>query len=82
MNKPTSRRILPRQRILGSMRHLTRASLRGALYTGVFALVALAGNAAAEPRGESASPLGGVRPAKVSKAAKDVLLVHGAFAVT
>lgn len=80
MNKPTSCRILPRQRILGSMRRLTDFSLRAALYTGVFALAALAGNAAADPRGESASPLAGAHPAKGSRAAKDVLLVHGAFA--
>jgi pimeloyl-ACP methyl ester carboxylesterase len=63
------------------MRHLTHISFRGALYTGVFALVALAGNAtAADPRGETAPALAGARPAKVSRAAKDVLLVHGAFA--
>jgi pimeloyl-ACP methyl ester carboxylesterase len=47
----------------------------------VFALVALAGNAAtADSRGDGASPPAGVRPPKVSRAAKDVLLVHGAFA--
>jgi pimeloyl-ACP methyl ester carboxylesterase len=46
----------------------------------VFALVALAGNAAADPGGDSASPPAGARPAKLSKAAKDVVLVHGAFA--
>jgi pimeloyl-ACP methyl ester carboxylesterase len=65
------------------MRHLTYFSFRGAFYTGVFALVVLAGSAAnadADARGESASPLANVRPAKVSRAAKDVLLVHGAFA--
>jgi pimeloyl-ACP methyl ester carboxylesterase len=65
------------------MRHLTYFSFRGAFYTGVFALVALAGSAAdadADARGESASPLANVRSVKVSRAAKDVLLVHGAFA--
>jgi len=46
----------------------------------VLAIVVLAGNAAAEPKGESASPPAGARTAKVSRAAKDVLLVHGAFA--
>lgn len=80
MNNPTSCRILPRQPVLESMRHRTHASFRGAFCTGVFALVALAGSAAADPRGESASPPAGVRPAKVSRPAKDVLLVHGAFA--
>lgn len=40
---------------------------------GVFALIALAGSAAADP----ASPAAGAHPAK---AAKDVVLVHGAFA--
>jgi pimeloyl-ACP methyl ester carboxylesterase len=78
MNKPTSSRIVPRQRI-ANMRHLT--CVRGALYSGIFALVALAGNAAAaDPRAESASPPAGAHPAKPSKPAKDVLLVHGAFA--
>jgi len=80
MNKPTSWRILPRQRILGSTRQLTDVSLRAALYAGVFALAALAGNAAADPRAEGASPLAGAHPARGSRAAKDVLLVHGAFA--
>jgi pimeloyl-ACP methyl ester carboxylesterase len=60
---------------------VTASSFRGALYTGAFALVALAGNAAAaDPKVESASPPAGARAAKASKAAKDVLLVHGAFA--
>jgi pimeloyl-ACP methyl ester carboxylesterase len=63
------------------MKHLSYFSFRDAFYAGVFALVALAGSAAAaDPSGETASPLPGARPAKVSKAAKDVLLVHGAFA--
>jgi pimeloyl-ACP methyl ester carboxylesterase len=62
------------------MRHLTHSSLRRAFYTGAVALVALTGSATAEPRGESASPPAPVRPAKASKAAKDMLLVHGAFA--
>ena len=44
-------------------------SCRGAFYTGVLGLVALAGSAAAD-----------VRPVKASRASKDVLLVHGAFA--
>ncbi len=56
-------------------------SCRSALYTCVFALVALAGNAAAaDPRAEPAPPRAGARPAKPSKPAKDVVLVHGAFA--
>jgi len=80
MNKHTSCRMLPRRRTLGKMRHLTYSSFRGAFHTGVFALVALAGNAAAAPGGETASPVAAVRPAKASKSAKDVLLVHGAFA--
>src|SRR5689334_1219932 len=46
----------------------------------LFALVALAGNAAADPAGDSASPRAGVHPTKATRAAKDVLLVHGAFA--
>jgi pimeloyl-ACP methyl ester carboxylesterase len=62
------------------MRYLTWFSFRGALCTGVFALVVLAGSAAADDRGQSASLVADVRPAKVSRAAKDVLLVHGAFA--
>jgi pimeloyl-ACP methyl ester carboxylesterase len=81
MNKRTSCRILPRQRIPGSMRPPTLFSFRAAFYTGVFALVALAGSAAvADDKARSASPPAGVRPAKPSRAAKDVLLVHGAFA--
>jgi pimeloyl-ACP methyl ester carboxylesterase len=48
---------------------------------GVFALIALAGSAAtADPRAETAAPVAGARPARSSRAAKDVLLVHGAFA--
>jgi pimeloyl-ACP methyl ester carboxylesterase len=55
--------------------------LRGACCTAAFALVALAGSAvAAEPRGDGAPPPAAVRPAKVSKVARDVVLVHGAFA--
>jgi len=63
------------------MRHLADSSFRGAFYTGVLALVALAASpAAADPRADSASPVAGARPAKPSRAAKDVVLVHGAFA--
>ncbi|MEO7730252.1 MAG: alpha/beta hydrolase [Kofleriaceae bacterium] len=58
----------------------TDSSVRGALYTSVFAIVALAGSAAADPRGESASPPAGAHPAKLTRTAKDVVLVHGAFA--
>ena len=54
-------------------------SFRTALYTGILALVAIAGTAAADPRSESAARAG-ARPAKASKPAKDILLVHGAFA--
>ena len=46
----------------------------------LFALAALAGSAAADPKSESAPVPAGVHPAKPSKAARDVLLVHGAFA--
>jgi pimeloyl-ACP methyl ester carboxylesterase len=64
------------------MREPRCCSFRGAFYTGVFALVALAGGAAvaADHKDESASPAVDVRPAKASRAAKDVVLVHGAFA--
>jgi pimeloyl-ACP methyl ester carboxylesterase len=65
MNNPTSGRSLPRLRVF---------------YTALFALVALAGAATGDPAGKTASPVAGARPAKASKAAKDVLLVHGAFA--
>jgi pimeloyl-ACP methyl ester carboxylesterase len=47
-----------------------------ALYTGGFAVLALAGSAAADP----ASLPAGRHPASASKPARDVLLVHGAFA--
>jgi pimeloyl-ACP methyl ester carboxylesterase len=61
------------------MRHLTCFS-RGAFSTGVLALVALAGgSAAADSTGETAPPAA-AHPAKPTRAAKDVLLVHGAFA--
>src|SRR5262249_41224775 len=80
MIKPASCRVLPRQRRPGSTGHPSCFSFRGAFHIGVFALVALAGGAGAEPRDEGASPPAGVHPAEASKAAKDVLLVHGAFA--
>lgn len=48
--------------------------------TGVFALVALTGNAVAQPREDNASPAAGAHPASPSAVARDVLLVHGAFA--
>jgi pimeloyl-ACP methyl ester carboxylesterase len=81
MDKPASCRILPRQRILASIRHLTAFSFRGVFHAGVFSLVALAGSAAAaDPGGAIAARPAGVRPAKVGRAAKDVVLVHGAFA--
>ena len=47
----------------------------------MLALVALAGGTAtADNRGESTGPAPAARPAKASRSAKDVVLVHGAFA--
>ena len=63
----------PMQRMLGTVRQLIDAS-------GGFALVALACSAAAGEHQADAAPVAEVRPAKPGRAAKDVVLVHGAFA--
>jgi pimeloyl-ACP methyl ester carboxylesterase len=81
MNNPTSCRIVPRQRIAASLRRLTASSFRAACYAGLFALLAQAGSAAAaDPGAAISSSPAGARPARAGKAAKDVVLVHGAFA--
>ena len=56
-------------------------SCRSLFCTVAFALVGVAGAAAAADQGrEGGSPPADVHPAKATRASKDVLLVHGAFA--